>query len=273
LSPMGAKKQADTVRLGFKRGDSDLLTAYNAYITWRKVCNTPGMSEYNYCNKNFLSTQNLANIEDLKGQLLMSLTDAGFVSLRHEERQALSKMRYNTRQRQFVALPASSTRFDDNDDLANSVVAWSFYPKIGKREGKGWRNIANNQTLGLHPTSVNKTSLSMDVKYISFYSIMQSTSRFTNAQETSAVADFPLILLSGDAVFHMYAGVIIIDGNRLRIKVNNWKTMAVLKVLRAKFREVLGRMLKYPGRELGSNLGKWMGVFEAIFARAERKSA
>jgi ATP-dependent RNA helicase DHX29 len=273
LSPMGAKKQADTVRLGFKRGDSDLLTAYNAYITWRKVCNTPGMSEYNYCNKNFLSTQNLANIEDLKGQLLMSLADAGFVSLGPEERQALSKMRYNTRQRQFVALPASSTRFDDNDDLANSVVAWSFYPKIGKREGKGWRNIANNQTLGLHPTSVNKTSLSMDVKYISFYSIMQSTSRFTNAQETSAVADFPLILLSGDAVFHMYAGVIIIDGNRLRIKVNNWKTMAVLKVLRARFREVLGRMLKYPGREFGGNLGKWMGVFEAIFARAERKSA
>lgn len=272
LSPMGAKKQADTVRLGFKRGDSDLLTAYNAYVTWRKVCNTPGMSEYNYCNKNFLSTQNLANIEDLKGQLLMSLTDAGFVTLGPEERQALSKMRYNQRQRQFVALPQSSTRFEDNDDLANSVVAWSFYPKIGKREGKGWRNIANNQTLGLHPTSVNKTSLSMDVKYLSFYSIMQSTSRFTNAQETSAVADFPLILLSGDAVFHMYAGVIVIDGNRLRIKVSNWKTMAVLKVLRARFREVLGRMLKYPGRELGSNLGKWMGVFEVIFARAERKS-
>jgi ATP-dependent RNA helicase DHX29 len=271
LSPMGAKKQADTVRLGFKRGDSDLLTAYNAYVSWRKVCTTPGMSEYNYCNKNFLSAQNLANIEDLKGQLLMSLSDAGFVTLGPEERQALSKMRYNSRQRQFVMLPPSASRADDNDDIANSVVAWSFYPKIGKREGKGWRNIANNQTLGLHPTSVNKTSLSPDVKYLSFYSIMQSTSRFTNAQETSPVSDFPLVLLSGDAVFHMYAGVIIVDGNRLRIKVNDWRTMAVLKVLRARFREVLGRLLKFPGRELGGRLGKWMDVFEAVFARAERK--
>jgi ATP-dependent RNA helicase DHX29 len=271
LSPMGAKKQADTVRLGFKRGDSDLLTAYNAYVSWRKACTTPGMSEYNYCNKNFLSAQNLANIEDLKSQLLMSLVDAGFVTLGQEERQALSKMRYNQRQRQFVMLPASASRADDNDDIANSVVAWSFYPKIGKREGKGWRNIANNQTLGLHPTSVNKTSLNADVKYLSFYSIMQSTSRFTNAQETSPVSDFPLVLLSGDAVFHMYAGVIVVDGNRLRIKVKDWKTMAVLKVLRARFREVLGRLLKFPGRELGGRLSKWMDVFEAVFARNERK--
>lgn len=271
LSPMGAKKQADTVRLGFKRGDSDLLTAYNAYVSWRKACTTPGMSEYNYCNKNFLSAQNLANIEDLKGQLLMSLSDAGFVNLGPEERQALSKMRCNQRQRQFVMLPSSVSRANDNDDIANSVVAWSFYPKIGKREGKGWRNIANNQTLGLHPTSVNKTSLSPEVKYLSFYSIMQSTSRFTNAQETSPVSDFSLVLLSGDAVFHMYAGVIVVDGNRLRIKVKDWKTMAVLKVLRARFREVLSRLLKFPGRELGGRLSKWMDVFEVVFARAERK--
>lgn len=271
LSPMGAKKQADTVRLGFKRGDSDLLTAYNAYASWRKVCTTPGMSEYNYCNKNFLSAQNLANIEDLKSQLLMSLSDAGFVALGPEERQALSKMRYNQRQRQFVMLPASVSRAEDNDDIANSVVAWSFYPKIGKREGKGWRNIANNQTLGLHPTSVNKTSLNTDVKYLSFYSIMQSSSRFTNAQETSPVSDFALVLLSGDAVFHMYAGVIVVDGNRLRIKVKDWKTMAVLKVLRARFREVLGKLLKFPGRELGGRLSKWMDIFETVFARSERK--
>lgn len=271
LSPMHAKKQADTVRLGFKRGDSDLLTAYNAYVTWRKICTTPGMSEFSFCNKNFLSAQNLANIEDLKSQLLISLSDAGFVTLGPEERQALSKMRYNQRQRQFVALPASSSRADANDDIANSVVAWSFYPKIGKREGKGWRNIANNQTLGLHPTSVNKTSLDTNVKYLSFYSIMQSSSRFTNAQETSPASDFALVLLAGDAVFHMYAGVIVIDGNRVRVKVKDWKTMAVLKVLRARSREVLGRLLRYPGRELGGKLGRWMELFEAIFARAERK--
>lgn len=272
LSPMHAKKQADTVRLGFKRGDSDLLTVYNAYSTWRKVCTTTGMNEFQFCGKNFLSPQNLANVEDLKSQLLISVADAGFVKLGSEERHALSRMRYNQRQRQFVALPPQHMRADDNDELANSVVAWSFYPKIVKREGKGWRNIANNQSLGLHPTSVNKANPNQDIKYLSFYGIMQSSSRFTNAQETSPVSDFALALLAGDAVFHLYAGVIVIDGNRMRLSVRDWKTMIVLKTLRAKMREVLAKLLKSPGRELGDRLRKWMDVFEAIFAREEKKS-
>lgn len=267
LSPMHAKKQADTVRLGFKRGDSDLLTVYNAYCAWRKVCTTSGISEFNFCNKNFLSHQNLSNIEDLKGQLLMSLVDAGFVKLNPEERTALSRMRYNQRHRHFVALPEAASRIEDNDEVANSVVAWSFYPKILVRDGKGWRNIANNQSLGLHPTSVNKAVLNPDVAYLSFYSIMQSSSRFTNAQETSPVSDFALVLLAGDAVFHMYAGVIVIDGNRLRFKMRDWRSMIVLKTLRSRLKELQGRLLRSPGRGLGAKHKKWMDLLEDVFAR------
>jgi ATP-dependent RNA helicase DHX29 len=265
LSPMHAKKQADSVRLGFKRGDSDLLTLYNAYSAWRRVCATPGLSEYHFCSKNFLSPQNLANIEDLKGQLLTALVDANFVALGNEDRAALSKLRPGSRHRNFVTLPGRYRKADDNDTFASSVVAWSLYPKILKQEGKGWRNIANNQTLALHPTSVNKVTLSPDVKYLSFYSIMQSSSRFTNAQETTSVSDFALVLLAGDAVFHMYAGVIVIDGSRLKFKVRDWKTMMALKVLRTGFKEALGRLLKYPGRALGDRQRSWMELVERIF--------
>lgn len=270
LSPMHAKKQADTVRLGFKRGDSDLLTVYNAYSAWRKICTTQGMSEWQFCNKNFLSPQNLGNIEDLKAQLLSSLQDAGFVHLGADEKAALSKMRYNQRHRNFVALPAKHTAAEENDTIANSVVAWSFYPKVIKQDGKGWRNVANNQSLGLHPTSVNKTNLAPDVKYLSFYSIMQSSSRFTNAQETSPVSEIPLLLMCGDAVFHMYAGVIIVDGNRLRFKVKDWRTMIVLKTLRMKLREVVAKLFKNPGRELGDRPRRWMEVLERMFERQKR---
>ncbi|KAK6388607.1 hypothetical protein LTR65_007763 [Meristemomyces frigidus] len=270
LSPMHAKKQADTVRLGFKRGDSDLLTVYNAYCTWRKVCTTPGMSEYQFCNKNFLSSQNLANIEDLKGQLLSSLVDAGFVQLGPNERSALSKVRPGSRQRHFVALPEKYCRADDDDLVVQTVTAWSFYPKIGKQEGKGWRNIANNQTLGLHPTSVNKAHTTSDIKLLSYYSIMQSSSRFTNAQETTPAPELALVLLAGDAVFHMYAGVIVIDGNRLRYKVRDWRTMIVLKTLRAKLKEVLARLFKAPSKELTGKHQLWMEVVEKMFERQKK---
>ncbi|KAI7375630.1 hypothetical protein KC328_g15322, partial [Hortaea werneckii] len=271
LNPMHAKKQADTVRHGFKRGDSDLLTVYNAYSTWRKVCTTTGMSEFQFCNKNFLSPQNLASIEDLKSQLLTALVDAGFVQLGPNERAALAKVRPGSRQRNFVALPERYCHADEDDSVVHSVVAWSFYPKVISREGKGWRNVANNQTLGLHPVSVNKTSLASDVKLLSFYSIMQSSSRFTNAQETTPVPEVALVLLAGDAAFNMYAGTIIIDGNRLRYKVRDWKTMIVLKILRAKLKEVLARMFRQPGKELTGKHHMWMEVLEKMFER-QRKS-
>jgi len=274
VNPMHAKKQADTVRLGFKRGDSDLLTVYNAYCAWRKTCETPGLSEHQFCNKNFLSPQNLANIEDLKGQLLSSLIDAGFVTLSANERSTLAKIRPGAaRQRHFVELPDAYRRADDNDTVIHSVVAWSFYPKIVKQEGKGWRNIANNQSLGLHPTSVNKhnpPSSSADIKLLSFYSIMQSSSRFTNAQETTPVPEIALVLLAGDAVFHLYAGVIVIDGNRLRFKVRDWKTMLALKTLRGKMKEVLARVFRAPGKELTGRNRAVMEIVRRVLEQRRR---
>ena len=106
--PMGARAQADLARLAFKRGwyhwnhlssqmlikqigDSDLLTVYNAYSSWRRVCNTTGLSEYQFCRKNFLSSQTLSNIEDLKAQLMTSLIDAGFLILDDTEKAALNR--------------------------------------------------------------------------------------------------------------------------------------------------------------------------------------
>ncbi|KAH0173909.1 ATP-dependent RNA helicase A, partial [Aureobasidium melanogenum] len=272
VAPMGAKKQADTVRLGFKRGNSDLLTAYNAYCAWRKACTTPGISEQQFCRKNFLSPINLGNIEDLKSQLLASLSDAGFVSLESGQRAALSRVRNSGRgPRSFVTVPASHNTFDANDALLNAVTAWSFYPKLAVREGKGWRNVANSQSLSLHPQSVNKLSPALNPpSYLSFYSIMQSNSRFTNAQETAPADPFVLTLLAGDAKFDLYAGVVVIDGNRLRFKVNSWRTCYAVKMLRTKIKEFLAREFKQPGRTVVAEKQKaWMKLFGQVFENVE----
>ena len=270
LAPMNQKKQADTIRLGFKRGNSDLLTAYNAYLAWKKICQTPGQSELQFCRKCFLSPQNLSNIEDLKGQLLSSLADAGFVTLDSADRQAIGRVRTSPgRQRNFVPIPTAWNKNAENDLLLNSVTAWSFYPKVLSRDGKGWRNVANNQSISLHPTSVNKGG-TLDSKYLSYYSIMQSASRFTNAQETSPVEAMALVLLAGDARFDLWSGVIVIDGNRLRIKVMSWRIMIVLKVLRARMRDVLAKNMKNPGRVLGDRQREWMDVFGRIFERVDK---
>ena len=88
---MGSRSQADLARLSFRKADSDLITVYNAYCSWKRIRTTTGMSEFQFCRKNFLSSQNLNNIEDLKLQLLSSIQEAGFLTLDTNEQSALSR--------------------------------------------------------------------------------------------------------------------------------------------------------------------------------------
>lgn len=180
-APFGQRTQADNARMAFRRGDSDLLTIYNAYLAWKRVCQSTGGGgkEFQFCRKNFLSQQTLANIEDLKGQLLTSLADSGFLSLTEEERRALSRARFSggrgRRQQQFYDIPRRVNLNSDNDVVSASVIAWSFYPKILVRDApgsKGLRNIGTNQSISLHPSSVNRGRL--DLRWLSYYHIMQS---------------------------------------------------------------------------------------------------
>ena len=111
-----------------------------------------------------------------------------------------SRARYTGRQRQFFTIPERYNINTGSNIVVDSVIAWSFYPKLLAREGKGWRNVANNQAVSLHPTSVNKRS-DKPLKWLSFYHIMQARSKYYNAHETSVVEDLAVALLCGDVEF------------------------------------------------------------------------
>ena len=183
-APFGQRTQADNARAAFRRADSDVLTIYNAYLAWKRVCQSnSGMGkEFQFCRKNFLSQQTLANVEELKGQLLVSIADSGFLSLTEDERRALHRARFShggrsRRQQHFFDVPQRVNLNSDNDVVSASVIAWSFYPKLLVRDTpgtKGLRNIGNNQSISIHPSSINKSS--RDIKWLSYYHIMQSKS-------------------------------------------------------------------------------------------------
>lgn len=279
VAPFGQRGQADTVRLAFRRGDSDLLTVYNAYLAWKRVCQSStstGGQEFQFCRKNFLSPQNLANIEDLKGQLLVSLVDSGFLQLTEEERRNLNRIRYSSgpggrrRNQAFFDLPQRVNINSNNDVISQSVIAWSFYPKLLVRDvpgGKGLRNVGNNQSVSMHPSSVNKGH--NELRWLSYYHIMQGSSKFTNAHETTAVEAFAIALQCGDVRADMYSGVLILDGNRARFAIPDWKTMLVIKVLRTRLRDMLTRSFKNPGKLLTAQHEKWMIVWQDIFSQEQ----
>ncbi|KAJ5733407.1 hypothetical protein N7493_002193 [Penicillium malachiteum] len=267
VNTMGSNSQRDAARNSFQRGDSDLLTVYNAYCCWKRARSTPGMSEFSFCRKNFLNPQTLLGIEDIKMQLIVSIADAGLLSLDPAQKTALSRARSGGRNRQFFTIPEEHDLNSSNDVVINSVVAWSFYPKLITREGKGWRNVSNNQTVTLHPTSINKQADSA-IKWLSYYHIMQARNRNLNAHETSAVEDFAIALLCGEAEFKMYSGVISIDANRIRFALRDWKSMLALKILNSRLREILASTFKNPHKPVSYKQQQWIDIWQLIFSQA-----
>ncbi|PNP49176.1 hypothetical protein THARTR1_10100 [Trichoderma harzianum] len=273
-APFGQQAQANNARAAFRRADSDVLTTYNAYLAWKRVCQANGShgKEFQFCRKNYLNQQTLTNIEDLKGQLLTSLADSGFLSLTEDERRALLKLRFSSggrsrRQQQFVEVPQRVNLNSDNDVVSTSVIAWSFYPKLLVRDApgsKGLRNIGNNQSISLHPSSVNRGLF--EIKWLSYYTIMQTKSVY-RAHETSATEPFAIALLCGDVRCDLYSGVIVLDGNRGRFAIPDWKTMLVIKVLRTRLRELLTRTFKQPGKLLTAQQEKWFDVWQRLFSQ------
>jgi ATP-dependent RNA helicase DHX29 len=268
VTPFGDRQRADVARLSFAKGDSDLLTAYNAYATWRRISQTPNQSVQAWCRKNYISHPNLCNIEDLKSQLLSSVADTGLVNVSRAQLAHSSR----SRQQSFVQVP---TVFDTNsadETIVQSVIAWSFYPKLLVRDGKGFRNVANSQQVSLHPTSVNKNN--RDLKFLSYYSMMASSAgaKFYNALSTTGVADLPMLLLAGDADYRLHAGIVVIDGNRLRFKVGSWKDAIVLRTLRLRLRELVDVSFRSPGKETNGRLKMWLDIWVRMCQSFEEKS-
>ncbi|ELQ39414.1 pre-mRNA-splicing factor ATP-dependent RNA helicase PRP43 [Pyricularia oryzae] len=282
VAPFGQRSQADTVRLGFRRGDSDILTVYNAYLSWKRVCLAAtgnSSQEFQFCRKNFLSQQTLANIEDLKGQLLVSLVDSKFLSMTEDERKNLSRLRYasggNRRRKQvFFEMPQRVDVNSENDLVSQAVLSWSFYPKLLVRDvagGKGLRNVGNNQNISLHRSSVNRGH--NEIRWMSYYHMMQSTKSALNAHETTAVEPFAIALLCGDVRCDMYSGVFVMDGNRARFAAPDWKTVLVVKTLRSRLRELLTRSFKNPGKLPTPQHQHWLEAWQQIYEQAAAKDA
>jgi ATP-dependent RNA helicase DHX29 len=65
----------------------------------------------------------------------------------------------------------------------------------------------------------------------------------------------------------MHAGVVILDGNRARFSVPDWKTMLVIKMLRSRLRDVLTRSFKMPGKLLTAQQERWLDVWQRVFSQ------
>jgi ATP-dependent RNA helicase DHX29 len=71
----------------------------------------------------------------------------------------------------------------------------------------------------------------------------------------------------------MYAGIIAIDGNRVRFSVEDWKSMLAVKILSTRVRDILSLTLRNPQKllALSDKQQKWLEIWQQVFTHAYRK--
>ena len=265
----------DTIRRTFARGDSDLLLLYSVYEAWKtaELNSTAGT----FCQKHLLSRPTLSLIEDQKAQLLTNLFESSttnpLLTLTDAERTALQssrsssyKYRSSSAKRTFSTLPARYNTNASNDSVLNAATALSFYPKLLRRESRNaWRNVATNQSVTLSPGSINREPLTTPPpRWLSFYQTLQTKSHHLSVSETSAVDELSIALLLGEAEWKVGAGVLGLDGSRIRFRVGSWKGIVALRELREKGRALVVER-KADNGEMGEVERKWVELFWEVY--------
>ncbi|KAI5124610.1 hypothetical protein M0805_004220 [Coniferiporia weirii] len=260
VSPFGQEQEADRAKCSFKIGNSDFLTIHNAFASWRRASANHSFLR-KFCKQNYLSQQNLQQIEELRQQYLGYLVDSSFIIVEEEFVRELNRARYSRGYRtRFVPIPAEYDRNSTGSmALVNAALCAGLYPKLltpqdsASGQQAQIRTLGNNQLVSFHPSSVNfgRRPHDFGVNYLNYFTIMQSKRLY--AWETGPVDDMAILLLCGDCEFKLIADTVIID-RKIRYRLAP-KTGIALKHLRAQLAGVLSAQFR--GKELTERQQKW----------------
>lgn len=269
LTPFGHEGEADRAKSSFMRDNSDFLTMHNAFSRWRRV-SSDGESEHKFCRKNFLSRQNLQQIEELRQQFLAYLIDARLVQADKALIRLLSRARFNRSRTRFVFLPHEFDIYSENNALINAALTAGLYPKILKLDPTDGQlsTVTNSQAVAFHPSSVNFRRRPQDfgVNHLAFFTIMHSKKLYV--WETGPVDDVALLLLCGDCNFKLVSDSAFVDKIKFRIPA---KTNLALKYLRNKLAVELSERLR--SKPSTGSQERWMEMALVILGKLQSEQS
>ncbi|KAI9057120.1 P-loop containing nucleoside triphosphate hydrolase protein [Trametes sanguinea] len=265
LTPLGLEQEAERAKLSFRVENSDFLTIHNAFASWRRA-SANGLAR-KFCKTNYLSYQNLQQIEELRQQFLGYLVDSSFIHVDRAFIRELSRARYGRNKTRFVMVPNDLDVNSGNVPIVNAALAAGLYPKILSIDPvKGeMRTITNNQPASFHPSSVNfrKRLNDFGVNHLCYFTIMHSKKLY--AWETGPVEDLALLLLCGDAEFKLMADTASID-RKVRFRVRP-KASVALKILRNNLASILSTQFRI--RPLSSSQLRWEELAMLILGKVK----
>lgn len=242
ISPLGHEQEADRAKGSFRVENSDFLTIHNAFASWRQAC-ANGIGR-KFCKTNFLSYQNLQQIEELRQQFLGYLVDSSFIRVDNSFVRELSRARYGRGRTRFVPVPPELEVNTGNAFMLNAALAAGLYPKLLSIDSTtgDMKTVSNNQVAAFHPSSVNfgKRAREFGVNYLSYFTLMHSKKLY--AWETGPVDDVAMLLLCGEAEFKLMSDIVYVD-RKIKFRVQPRSGIA-LKILRNHLADLLSTQMR-----------------------------
>ncbi|GAA6008894.1 hypothetical protein JCM11491_003823 [Sporobolomyces phaffii] len=251
LTPFGRESEADAVKRSFKVENSDFLTTYNAYCSWREA--SANGFEREFTRKSFLSQQNLQQIEELRQQFFSFLVDAGFISITDSERRHLISTKYGKSRTRFVRVPDELDVNSKDPRAVMACLAASMYPKllvIDPQNGS-MRTLANSAPASIHPSSVNfspgrRIDFGANTRFVAFFTAMHTKKLYV--WESGGVDERAVYLLCGNADFQLAAHSLSID-RKIKTRLEP-KTSIAMKVLRHQWQAFFRKKMIDPAAPL-----------------------
>ncbi|KAJ7181792.1 P-loop containing nucleoside triphosphate hydrolase protein [Mycena crocata] len=243
VSPFGFEQEADRAKIAFRTENSDFLTIHNAFASWRRASANPTFVR-KFCRINYLSQQNLQQIEELRQQFLGYLIDSAFIQVDKAFIRELTRARYGRSRTRFVMVPPDLDLNPSNVVLLNAALTAGLYPKILSIDSSNgqMRTISNNQHASFHPSSVNfgRKPTDFGVNHLAYFTLMHSKKLY--AWETGPVDDLAMLLLCGDADFKLVSNAAFID-RKIKFQVSP-KCNIALKFLRSHLASILAQQFR-----------------------------
>ncbi|KIJ68314.1 hypothetical protein HYDPIDRAFT_24607 [Hydnomerulius pinastri MD-312] len=255
ITPMGLEQEADRAKNSFRVDNSDFLTLHHAFASWRRASANPGFVR-KFCRKNFLSHENLLQIEELRQQFLGYLVDSSFIDVDRGFVKDLSRARFGRNRNRFVTVPPELDSNSGNVAVINAALASGLYPKllfVDPASGLQMRTLSNNQAAFFHPSSVNFRRKPKDLaaNFLAYFTLMHSKKLY--AWETAPMDDLAILLLCGECDIKLISDTAIVDRKikyRLIPKAN-----VAMKILRNQLSNILAQ--KFRGKPLTASQAQW----------------
>ncbi|XP_068136975.1 ATP-dependent DNA/RNA helicase DHX36 [Hyperolius riggenbachi] len=231
--PLGKEKLADARRKELsKNTKSDHLTVLNAVLGWEEAKRYGPRAERDFCWDNFLSSNSLKMLINMKGQFAEHLLAAGFVSSKNPK-------------------DAKSNVNSDNEKLIKAVLCAGLYPKVARIRPTGRKKRATVKVstkpdgrVCIHPKSVNIEETEFHYSWLVYHLKMKTSNIFL--YDCTEVSPYSLLFFGGDISIQK-------DGEQDTVAVDEWivfqspvRIACLVKDLKAELDSLLKEKIENP---------------------------